>query len=168
MTSDASGNATWQAPATTQKVAFYVSGPAQGGLQNLPNGSWYKLHCATEEYDPGNNYKLYSETPSSTFIAPAAGLYQFQASASTHNDGGSGLSLAMRIMLKRNGVNTELADNYSGGDGEFSFTLITELSRIIYLNAGEQIWVELRGETDNGTNPTLIPYRTYFTGFLVQ
>jgi len=165
LTSDASGNATWQSPVVANKVAFYASDPAQGGLQNLPNATWYKLHCAVEEYDPGNDYTLYTGSPSSTFTAPVAGVYQFQAGAST-NAYGTNIDLGMRMQLKRNGANEVVADNYVTGNDNDSYTLVADLSRTIYLKAGDQVWVELRGETSNGVNPVLINKRTYFTGFL--
>ena len=74
LTSDASGNATWQA-GPRHEVAFAAYGlvPIAPGYneQSYPGSTYSKIRFKTENYDLGNNLN------SSVFTAPFHGIYHF-------------------------------------------------------------------------------------------
>ncbi|MFT3676003.1 MAG: hypothetical protein QM781_08915 [Chitinophagaceae bacterium] len=164
LTSDASGNATWQPSASsTATIGFIANNPAQGGLQNLPNGVKYKVHAAVEDFDGSNNYTLSNQSPASTFTATVAGMHRFQAKIqiSTSN---TLLSYAdLFLVVKKNNTETETA--YTFGGRNVGSTDI-QLDHTVYLNPGDQVWLSQVSRTDNGSNPTLT--RAYFSGYRIK
>jgi hypothetical protein len=66
LTSDASGNATWQS-----NGAFFVT---RNSDVSIPNGTETQIVFNSENYDPDNNY-----LSSGKFFAPRDGLYHFDA-----------------------------------------------------------------------------------------
>ncbi|RXK58785.1 hypothetical protein ESA94_15455 [Lacibacter luteus] len=166
LTSDANGNATWQAPATTAPVAFFATGAAQGGLQNIPNNVEYKIHPAVQDYDGSNNFTLYNQTPSSTFTAPTTGVYRFNIEVtidSYHFDVNIKYGY-MRLYVKSNGVETQ-----SGNDGvwEPGFgTISLKIDEVLFLKAGDQVWAETLTNTEDGSNPIL--KKCKFAGYLIK
>lgn len=164
LTSDASGNATWQPSASSvATIGFIANNPAQGGLQNLPNGVKYKVHTAAEDFDGSNNYTLYNQSPASTFTATVAGMHRFHAKIqiSTSN---TLLSYAdLFLVVKKNNTETETA--YTFGGRNVGSTEI-QLDHTVYLNPGDQVWLSQVSRTENGTNPTLT--RAYFSGYRIK
>lgn len=164
LTSDASGNATWQPSASsTATIGFIANNPAQGGLQNLPNGVKYKVHAAVEDFDGSNNYTLSNQSPASTFTATVAGMHRFQAKIqiSTSN---TLLSYAdLFLVVKKNNTETETA--YTFGGRNVGSTDI-QLDHTVYLNPGDQVWLSQVSRTDNGSNPILT--RAYFSGYRIK
>lgn len=90
LTSDASGNATWQAPTVTPKIAFRAAGVADAiGLTNSIISSpftspiYSKVEFKAIGYDFGNGYTPFNGTETgntSTYVIPVRGLYHFDAS----------------------------------------------------------------------------------------
>ncbi|HYG50059.1 MAG TPA: hypothetical protein VD905_04105, partial [Flavobacteriales bacterium] len=179
LTSDANGNATWQAPpvATTNKVGFHIRGIAPGGYLNIPNATPYRLPFANETYDAGNNYTLYNQgtaqNPASSFTAPISGFYQFNAitriaSMFTNYEVENA---SIYLVVKRNGVVEKYTSelHYSSSTYEEDITL--RINTAIHLSAGDQVWVEIDIDTDDDSNPvfsqgTYQPWHS-FSGFLV-
>lgn len=165
LTSDASGNATWQPSASSvATIGFIANNPAQGGLQNLPNAARYKIHTATEDFDGSNNYTLYNQTPASTFTASVAGMYRFHGKVQISTSGGTVLNYAdLYLVVKKNNVETDVA--YTLGGRNVISTDI-EIDHSVYLNPGDQVWLSELSRADNGTNPTLT--RAYFSGYRIK
>ncbi len=152
LTSDANGNATWQPSAASgATVGFVANKPAQGGLQNLPNGAEYKLHAAQEDFDGSNNYTLYNQTPSSTFTAPIAGMYHFNAFVYIGATGGAQLTVCTVYLVVKRGA-TETSEAVSFGSDHITKGRHS-ISRVVYLNAGDQVWLKTYSSTSNNTNP---------------
>jgi len=168
LTSDAGGNATWQSPQypSTPATGFIGFGVPQNGLQNLPSNVWFKVHPATEEYDGTNNFNLQMQTPSSTFTAPVSGLYRFNIEVRVESDDISNdiEYCYLRLMLRTSGINYEkgFAGEYNPGHSVSKL----EIERTLYLNAGDQVWSEVLGETEDLTNP-ILDY-CEFTGFRIR
>ncbi|KAA6441842.1 hypothetical protein FEM33_00820 [Dyadobacter flavalbus] len=86
LTSDANGNASWQAPGngggSLPNVAFSVKGVFSNGSQVI-DGTGRTVHFHTPQYDLNNNYNAAIEFPQvqpiSNFNAPYHGIYHFDA-----------------------------------------------------------------------------------------
>ncbi|MCF2491188.1 C1q-like domain-containing protein [Dyadobacter sp. CY347] len=85
LTSDASGNATWQA--ALERVAFKAAGIPPNGSQSIPSGAKVKVAFANQEYDLNSNYNDINGSPHSTFIAPIDGIYQFNLKLAWNSNG---------------------------------------------------------------------------------
>lgn len=167
LTSDAQGNATWQTPeSSTTTVGFIVNGVAQGGLQNHPHNTFYKLHAAKEDYDGNNNYTLYNQTPSSTFTVPVSGLYRFQSNIQM---GTNSISTDIEycdisLVVKRNGIETDRRMTGAWQPGTpYAFM---DFDTVMYLTAGDQIWLKAKTSTEDGSNPILESFN--FIGYLIK
>ncbi|QNA45263.1 C1q-like domain-containing protein [Lacibacter sediminis] len=166
LTSDAQGNATWQTPAPTATIGFLVSGVAQGGLQILPNDIDYKIHPAVKEYDGSNNFSLYTQSPSSTFTAPVAGLYRFTIRVRIEsNDMDTYIDYSyLDLMVRSNGIDSkkEFAVEWNPDWSTASLTL----DKVVALKAGDQVWASSITKTEDNSNPIL----TYcdFAGYLIK
>ncbi|HRC33068.1 MAG TPA: hypothetical protein PK736_06460 [Bacteroidia bacterium] len=77
LTSDASGNATWQAPSATQpKVAF----KAAKATASIPHNQNTNINWTSELYDLSNNFDIVTKE----FTVPVSGVYHFDASFYFH------------------------------------------------------------------------------------
>ncbi|MBL7756540.1 MAG: hypothetical protein JNL59_04070, partial [Chitinophagaceae bacterium] len=168
LTSDADGNATWKTPApvTPAPVGFLVSGAAQGGLQNLPNNTEYKIHPAIEEFDGSNNFSLHNQSPSSTFTAPAAGLYRFttRVTIKTNNTNTNITYSYLRLTVKSNGVET-VKESTGQWEPEY-YSVTSTIDKVLVLKAGDQVWLKTLTSTKDGSNPILETCE--FAGYLIR
>ncbi len=168
LTSDADGNATWKTPATVTSapVGFLASGVAQGGLQNIPNNAEYKIHPGTEEFDGSNNFTIHSQSPSSTFTAPVAGLYRFttKVTIKTNNTNTNITYSYLRLTLKSNGVET--VKEASGHWEPEYYTVTSTIDKVLALKAGDQVWLKTLTSTKDGSNPILESCE--FAGYLIR
>ncbi len=76
LTSDASGNATWQNYITDHKVAFAAYGLSDGdndGTHTFTQQVYNLINFRTQDYDFGNDFDLATDT----FTAPYNGIYHF-------------------------------------------------------------------------------------------
>ncbi|KQS26780.1 C1q-like domain-containing protein [Dyadobacter sp. Leaf189] len=144
LTSDATGEATWQGP-----TAFSVSGVKGGGGEVVGPGTKYVVPFANENYDTQSSYTLHNQSPASTFTAPVNGIYHFNAKV-------LGINLAMHLNLLRNGVETVLA----WGSGM--------LVRDVQLLQGDKVYVTVTPTSNQHENINIEDYYTYFTGHLVR
>ncbi|MBL7943341.1 MAG: hypothetical protein JNM00_11270, partial [Flavobacteriales bacterium] len=104
LTSDATGNATWQTLSTTPKIAFCAS-----GFQNLisyPSDVFTVIPFTGEQFDTGNNYNIATRV----FTAPTNGLYHFSGSCTMYYFSYTALMLEPTIAIEviRNGVVIEV------------------------------------------------------------
>jgi|GEM_PF-847654 len=168
LTSDADGNATWKTPAATTStpVGFLASGAAQGGLQNIPNNVEYKIHPATEEFDGSSNFTLSGQSPSSTFTAPAAGLYRFttKVTIKTNNTNTNITYSYLRLTVKSNGVET-VKEATGHWEPEY-YTVTSTIDKVLVLKAGDQVWLKTLTSTKDGSNPIL--EECEFAGYLIR
>ncbi|WP_439559726.1 hypothetical protein [Dyadobacter sp.] len=129
LTSDASGEASWQGP-----IAFSASEVKGEGGQVVPSQQTYRIPFAAEDYDLSNSYTLYNESPASTFTVPIEGLYHFDVFISPQDAG----DYQLRLMLFRNGSETIISDDEaSGSDNEVL------ISRDLRLLKGDQLFVDI-------------------------
>lgn len=174
LTSDATGNAVWK----TDKVGFAVRGIAPGGYANLANTNFNKIHFKAEDFDWGDNYKLTSQVPSSTFIAPVSGLYHFDADITI-----AGFSIWQGILseeligsslgiwvIDNNNVSAPYQFSTNSNDDDDRQYDHHQLSVNIYLQAGNQVYLTALGRTDNATNPYLQSSESEaaFSGYLIK
>lgn len=168
LTSDASGNATWQslpaAPVTTN-VAFAAYGVAGGGSEIMGTGVFSKVPFWAEKYDLGNNYNNYAVSPHSTFTAPFNGIYHFEAEISYGLTNIVYPSIYLNVIWAAGGEST-LAYYKSNIPEDDDRTQLT-ISRDVKLSAGDKVFVLTRH--DSQTNKALSFYETqaYFAGRLV-
>ncbi|HEX6845420.1 MAG TPA: hypothetical protein VF144_00510 [Chitinophagaceae bacterium] len=170
LTSDASGNATWQQPAAEPKIAFRATG-VHPNYQNLPNLNDTRVQFNNQQYDYSGNYIAVSEngdpSGSSEFYVPVAGLYHFesQVSVASLNDAISKLRITFR--LKRNGIVTTIAEylDYEPSEIEaFAF-----LSVDYKLQVGDRIFVAVEQYNSGETTALLQSYdnSTWFSGRII-
>lgn len=162
LTSDATGNATWQKPVT---VAFRASGMVNDWPFTIQHGTWRKvLFYQAARYNYGNNY----DAPNSMFFPPETGVYHLNAQIlwlSTNN------VTAMRMMLLRNGTSSELARDYSAqaNQGDAYMERVSRLSLDIMLQKNDVIWVEAY-QTNSGEYQQQLSnagQSSWFSGHLV-
>ncbi|MBK7966650.1 MAG: hypothetical protein IPK10_16160 [Bacteroidetes bacterium] len=173
LTSDASGNATWQSLQTTPKIAFRASG---GTSKLFPHNIYTKQDFPTEEYDLSNNFTAYagsSTTTSSVFTAPFNGIYHFSAGAhlSMNSATNSFSSTDIFLIVETNGVAQIVAkregiirNTISFCDGDM------QIDTDILLVSGQRVYVQLKHFNGSGTSHTTTTYapENYFSGYLVS
>ena len=146
LTSDASGNATWQNPSSNlPKVAFTVHDIQTTGVNNFARAVWSKVYFAAEDYDYNNNITLGVTTANSVFTAPIAGLYHFDAGVNWSEDGiTTGLAF---VKVAANGTQTtvkvnEFAETVQSNPAWVGSKFTTNISLDIKLAAGEKIFLQ--------------------------
>ena len=161
LTSDASGNASWQAP---HKVAFKAQLSTTAGI-NLAYQSWSSPTMA-EVFDTGNDFNPNSAaTDPNTFIAPVSGYYHLNLYfdcnifSSTTNIG----YLQLRYTI--NGTPGFEYRSYAI-DNKFSVSDASLAnSQVIYLNAGDKLKPQFF-QSNNGSDPITLA-RMEFSGCLL-
>ncbi|MFN0189633.1 MAG: hypothetical protein ACKVQV_13105, partial [Bacteroidia bacterium] len=172
LTSDASGNATWQTLQVTPKVAF----KAIGGTSKLfPNNAYTKQEFATEDYDLSNNYTAYagsSTTTSSVFTAPLNGIYHFSAGSSfTMISATNSFEFTdIFLVVETNGI-PQIVANREGVIKNRVTTCYADLQidTDIKLVAGQKVYVQLKqfnGSSISHSSTTNVT-QNYFSGHLV-
>jgi hypothetical protein len=156
LTSDANGFATWQG-----SVAFAATGILAGGSVNMSMDET-KLAFATELYDIGADYADASAANHSTFTAPEAGIYHFDAQVTWDAGnyiGGGAIALYRKqfntYMIARCG--TTLNKNFP----------VSNISVDVKLSAGEQVYVTGHRNTPGAVALLGHDGYTYFNGRMV-
>lgn len=115
LTSDASGNASWQAPAngggSLPNVAFSVKGVFTNDSQKM-NGTAKIVHFQSEKYDLSNNFNCAclqpQVEPKSNFVVPYHGIYHFDASLAVNDLDAAGIPSfihqEMYLQVKRGNI----------------------------------------------------------------
>jgi hypothetical protein len=140
LTSDASGNATWQ----NNKIGFRAQG-VNPNYRTIPHWSYTKVEFGAEDYDLGNSYNLLAAgaptANSSTFTVTVPGIYNLNAQIAPDDNLVFDYDyVAMRFRLKRNGVVSELARTLNYVD-ETDANYV-QLNTDAKLLPGDQVWVE--------------------------
>ena len=159
LTSDANGNATWQAPAV-KTIAFSVNGVEGSGAL----GSFEQVKFSNENYNLGDGY---SGAPSYSFQAPVHGIYHFAASLKFQNDGLS-FHPSVNLVRKRNGVSEIIGYNYRD-DARSKYTGMVTMD--CELLPGDVVFVSgVSGQVTGDPSPTLSTtnYNAFFNGRLIQ
>ncbi len=165
LTSDANGNASWQAPAA------FVADRSLGDLVLPVNSGWVKVPFnPVPEYVQGTAY----DAANSEFTVPANGLYTFDVkllfnnfTGTTTNTGGVYIAVFIRI------------PGYPPGHSMYEYTFIPTASTYftqgffttLYLSVGAVIDVRV-GNGSNGaitiTGLNVTGFRTHFSGYRVM
>lgn len=172
LTSDASGNATWQTPAAQPKVAFKAEGATS---LSFAHNTLTKMDYQTEQYDLGNNYQAYagsSTGTSSVFTAPVNGVYHFSAGAyfDMNSSTNSFVFTDIYFIKETNGTQQMIANRDGYIHNSISYcTADLEVNTDIYLVAGQKVFVQLK-QYNGGSSAFPAATNTgksYFTGHLV-
>ena len=176
LTSDASGNATWQQP---NKIAFRGLGSNNTFNGDLPTDVWHKVIFANESYDFDNNFNGYAGTlpfaDAGYFTAPVNGVYNFSSSLSLMVNGTAPsdfFDARIRLAVTRNGntfyveeTNYNHVDYHAGSFDQMVPDLKT--SDEFYLYAGDKVFVQVYHYNPDGAHAVLSNSRCSFTGRLV-
>ncbi|KQS26781.1 hypothetical protein ASG33_19705 [Dyadobacter sp. Leaf189] len=146
LTSDASGNATWEGGA-----AFTVIGLKTGGPEVLAKNTLYRVPFDLEKHDTQNNYTPY---PESTFQAQASGIYHFDVKIvfETNEDA--------RVQIHHVSGNNESVIMMEDAVGGFLDSFDVKLF------AGDKIFVNIIH--NNNSNLNLVSASSHFSGHFVQ
>jgi len=172
LTSDASGNATWQTPMSTPKIAFKVSDviTVDGTTNIFPAMEYKRIQYKTVEYDISNSFQIYAgseEGTAGTFTAPVGGVYHFDAATkflfATAFDY---RELNMELRVYRNGVTSTLAR--TGSYINDVDNILATLSTDVRLYANDIVWIVVnQWNTVSLPSPLQAGIENYFNGHLV-
>lgn len=156
LTSDASGNATWQ----NNKIGFVAS--YDYNMFVYLNGGSFSTIPLMDSYDAGNSFnnKNAASDPN-TFIAPVSGLYSFSAYVSIY--GGVVYDFTyMGAALYINGIASFTHNSFGLIDAN---NASVDFNQRIHLNAGDKVSLKVRH--DKTINTTSLLNATEFSGVLV-
>jgi hypothetical protein len=171
LTSDAQGNATWQATGATPKIAFRAQSPNVP----IPDNATAKVEFSSEGYDFGNCFTPYAGSAtsnSSTFVAPVNGVYHFNAIIQFQNTDDffnfeTDFTELSIISIDTNGNLKVVASNDALVTSNLSFD---EFSSVVcgdvYITAGTKVFMETYQDNDQDQAQTPQP-RSFFSGHLV-
>ena len=124
---------------------------------------------AGQNYDYGNNYNDANTSPHSTFIAPVAGLYHFDAQVNFNNPNEENGTLipfehSLNLVLVRDGNSSIVVEN----TGLMSSKASPHISADLELLSDDQIHVEvwMTASNSSGTISTNVR-ETFFSGRLL-
>lgn len=146
LTSDASGNASWQAP---HRIAFKAN---SSGAQNIAFNSWV-TPTTSETLDLGGNYNPNTTaTDPNTFIAPVSGYYSLSAYAYLFYNSNVYNISDLQFRYTINGIPT--TSRFCGAARIFSgfSTNSGQTSELFHLNAGDKLKFQLF-QTNGGSDP---------------
>ena len=175
LTSDASGNATWQDINSGPSVGFKVSGLIDG-FPEIADLTSTKVQFATQQYDLGSNFISISEngnpTEANVFHTPVNGLYHFDAKVSF------GLKSVVLEHVDYTYTVVELTINRNGAistplemtDWVRNINTETLLSGDVLLNAGDKVYITVRQTNTFGFSMPIdgSSTETWFSGHLVK
>lgn len=161
LTSDETGNATWEYP---QTIAFRASGLKNDVEQTIPDdgGGRKIMFYQVARYNIGNAYNA----ENSIFFVPVAGVYHFN----TQTDlAGNVTYLKFSIKLLRNGVISSIAESELTAPENSSAITLPSLATDIALQPNDAVWVEIDHTNvgNSSKNLSALGYKTWFAGHLV-
>nr|MBK9651128.1 hypothetical protein [Bacteroidota bacterium] len=165
LTSDASGNATWQPVTKTPMVAFQAG--EIGTLIPIVTETVWPF--AVENYDYGNNFNMTTKK----FIAPVAGLYHFDINIAMefNSTAWNYLDASITLNAKAPGFGTYIVLLYPLilTNDAVSATASGSPSITKHLVAGEEVWVTIRqnniGSIGAGVSSSYA--KDNFSGYLI-
>lgn len=161
---DANGNAEWVNP-----IVFKAEGTINHVNQSCPNSTWTKVLF---NQSPVYNFSSAYQPNTSIFVAPTEGIYEFNSSVGFSSYANK--SQSIRIILRRNGVNTVISQAYNKGvfrDSALGYFSEPAMLGFQYnLQAGDQVWVEVWIITFNNNQDFIESSNTstWFSGQLVM
>ncbi|MCF0051745.1 hypothetical protein LXM25_16885 [Dyadobacter sp. LJ53] len=161
LTSDASGNASWQAPAINL-IAFSEIGIDGGGNINSTQGlTPVRVNFGSIAYNLGGAY----DGVSNIFTAPSNGIYHFDAMIEwKHPDSDLIFNPGFRLMRSRDNVETEIAFDFAF-NAAFRHTSVITID--CELQQGDKVYVTGRSGT-NGIELETSNSTAHFNGRLLQ
>ena len=156
LTSDASGNATWQGA-----IAFLGKG-VKAGSEGVAILVRRKILFASTTYDLGNNFTSADISPYSTFTAPVNGIYHFDLKVSWLNMS-SGFLYTI-LVRRRNGVEEDIATYYTHSADYFAEQTLNADADLM---PDDEVYVIVRQTILANIDLNYSPHRTYFSGRLV-
>jgi hypothetical protein len=155
---DGSGNAVWK----NNKIGF----SAEVVSSSVPANTETLVNFATQIFDAGNNFNTSgaANNPSS-FIAPVAGFYHFDAALYINIASGVTNISSADIYLMKNGAVNTIEDYGPPENTAFHSSMYMNFSHDIHLNAGDII--NLKIFQNNATNITASVIRGRFSGHLI-
>lgn len=155
LTSDASGNATWQKK--EERVAFRTRA-ITSAYNSFPDNTFKKVEFNIEEYDLGNDFIATpgsSSSATSVFTVPVSGIYHLGAQVRPDfNLLFNITSTIIKLMVNRNGSIAVLAEHFN--DGEDTRTDDVAISTDLHLLTGDKVWVEYMQSNTSFTSSALI------------
>lgn len=161
LTSDASGNASWQAPAVNNKVSFLAS-----PTNNVPVAAYSSASLTsyrTPDFNDGNGFN----NTTGAFTAPSSGLYHFDVMINFSSQSGdiSNASYYVRLLINgsiQNQVSTTVSlINFYANSLTLSYNVKLaandQVAILFYNGSGQTIQVNSNGSVAD----------TYFSGYQV-
>lgn len=161
LTSDANGNASW-APISdvSEKIGFCMRGVVLNGANILAPNAFRKIHFAFLNADYGADYNDVTKTPSSSFIVPVSGFYNFNAVVTLLDFEGPLIEadyftdIQLRIVAIRNGNLIQLVRQidqpYRDTNLDDNLSISTNIN--VRVLAGDAISVELLHTNSSNKN----------------
>ena len=156
LTSDASGNATWQGA-----IAFLAKG-VKAGSEGVAEGIRRKVPFRWKIYDLGNNFTSSEISPYSTFTAPVNGIYHFDVKVSWINS--SSGSLYTGLVRRRNGVEEDIATCFTYSPVDY---WEQSISIDVDLVPNDEVYVMVKQFVSANIDLDYSVDQTYFSGRLV-
>ncbi|HYV92656.1 MAG TPA: hypothetical protein VE978_12750 [Chitinophagales bacterium] len=155
LTSDSSGNASWQPASAVQSISFLAKEP--GVITVNPGGASTPIPYHTEYYDDENGTAANNYNNSTgVFTVPVAGKYHFDASV----DWPYSSNIIIVLDLTVNGTSVSAAYNY------VSYSDSQHLSTDLKLNAGDQVQVKVSHSSASAQHVGYFDYFNVFSGHL--
>ncbi|MCF2497175.1 complement C1q domain-containing protein [Dyadobacter chenhuakuii] len=161
LTSDANGNATWQAPAVNI-IAFSELGIGGGGNINSSGGlDFVTVNFGNIAYNHGGDYNPFADS----FLVPFNGIYHFDAMVEwTHGDPSLQFSPSLQLVRFRGNDLTELALDFKYN---VSSKYTSTISIDCQLQQGDIVFV--RGKSGvNGVELETSNSTAHFNGRMLQ
>lgn len=155
--SDANGNAVWQAPAS-----FRVLGASDYQV-TIPANTWVKFDFnATPQYNNGLHY----QPAASQFVAPYTGIYHFDAQISFHDSFANG-GISLTGTRNGNPITFIYQLQNAGTVSNYTVSLHKELSfsTDVKLEAGDIVWLNVLSNIQNLLYDSRV---NWFTGNLLM
>jgi hypothetical protein len=150
LTSDASGNATWQAPANANTGIHITKGTAQ----SIPSGVDVKIDFAVENTDDANAF----DTTTDEWTIPSAGFYHIYA---TMHFSPFPVNQFVELVIVLNGVPIKFNKHFLSNDANF------DISADLKLNANDKISIYVFQSTGAVQSLASTATTNYFTGYKI-